>query len=373
MPLGFGSIFGFAGSLLGNGCLGDAGYTSGESIRSSAVASVALSKQIASAVIAIDNANRLIENYRDQRDISNRTLAITRAQQNQLSTVFWPREEAFLNEFSVPEPIEEVEVMGARYAGRLASAVAFAFAAQLRDARCSARRYCSSANSKQIQDLMMARGVALANARVLGRNIAFTEYQARTDINLSRRMQAVALGRGLINQAMSLFQAAGRGLASAGQVLGAQLGSALEAFGNSREVRANELYRQESGFQDAASVMPGAWPGMSQGYAPSGARMPGTVDVGNIGTSFGLPTGRDMISNPEASNTMIGDSFGLQLSQTDFRDAQNESNNLGKIGNNNLARSGVALFPVIGAPGSVLIDMSRFPLQYVDHKTEGLT
>lgn len=355
----------------GLGCLGDGGYTTAEGIRSSAVANVALAKQVASAIIAIDNANRLIDNYKDQRDISQRTLEIAKAQQAQLSTVYWPREEAFLNEFSVPEPIEEVEVMGSRYAGRLASAVAFAFAGQLREARCNGRRYCSSANTKRIQDLMMARGVALANARVLGRNIAFAEYQARTDVNLSRRMQAVAIGRGLIAQAMSLFAAAGKGLAGAGQVLGGQLSSALEAFGDARENRANQLYRQSSGFRDA-EVMPGAWPGMYDGYAPSGARMPGTVN-GDIGTSFGLISGYDMMTNPQAGSTMTGDSTGWSTAteMTDSRSSQHEAQNLARIGNNDLARSGTAIFPLIGSPGTVAIDMDMFPLKYVDDRSEG--
>lgn len=368
----------FFGGFFGNGCLGDAGYSSGETIRSTAVANVALAKQIAAAAIAIDNANRLIDNYKDQRDISKRTLEISKAQQNQLSTVFWPREEAFLNEFSVPEVVEEVEVMGARYAGRLVSAVAFAFSAQLKEARCSAPRYCTSANTKRIQDLMMARGVAMANARVLGRNIAFAEYQARQDINLSRRMQAVALGRGLINQAMSLFQAAGQGFAAAGRVLGSQLSSSLEAFGYNREVRANELARQAGGFQDASAVMPGAWPGMYDGAAPSDARMPGTVqDVPSFQnriSNFGYNSGTQAMYDLSAPNLMKGDESGLSRGEPEqLNYSQAEKMNDARIGNNDLARSGIFSFPVIGAPGTVLVDMSKFPLKYVDDKTEGMT
>lgn len=357
-------------------CLGDAGYRSGETIRSSAVASAALARQVAAGVIAIDNANRLIDNYRDQRDISNRTIEIARQQQNQLATVYWPREEQFLAEFSTPEPVEEVEVMGRRYAGRLVSAVAAAFAAQLREARCSMRRYCTSANKKLIQDLMMARGVAMANARVLGRNIAFAEYQARNDINLSRRMQAIGLGRGLIDQAMTLYQAAGRGFAAAGEALGAQLSTSLESFGYQRTVRANERAREAGGFANPA-VMAGAYPtsGAQDAYMPdpnpswNGQPLPGA-------TMFGFQSGQQSFYDLSAGSVMDGDTTGLsQTSQPNvFKELQAEKMNDSKIGNNDLIRTGSFTFPVVGAGlGAVTVTMDAFPLKYADHLTEGYT
>jgi hypothetical protein len=216
-------------------CYSDVSYVAGEGIRAAATGSVALAKQVASALIAIDNANRLVDNYRDQRDIAQRAQDIAEAQQQQLETVFWPREAAFLAEFSTPEPIESVEVMGARYAGRLIAPLAAAFAKELRALRCAARRHCTSANQKQLQDILLARGVAMANARVIGRNIGFAEFQARTDINLSRRMQAVSMGRGLINDAMTLLRAAGAGYAGAGQELSQQFNSSFTRFQYERQ------------------------------------------------------------------------------------------------------------------------------------------
>ena len=179
-------------------CVGDIGYSIAETTRSGASVAVGYAKQAASALIAIDNANQLVDNYRDQRDIARRGYNISKQQHDHVKTVFWPRDMQFLNEFSAPEGIETVEVMGRRYGGRLAAAVAGAFAVQLKEAKCSARRYCTSANTKAVSDLMMARSTAIGNARVLGRNIAFAEFQARTDANYERRMQAVARGRGLM-------------------------------------------------------------------------------------------------------------------------------------------------------------------------------
>lgn len=350
------------------GCLGSSGYISGENIRSGAVAAAALARQIAAAAIAIDNANRLIDNYKDQRDIAQRSIDIAREQQDQLRTVFWPREAQFLAEFSTPEAIETVEAMGSRYAGRLVSSVAQAFAVQLKEARCSFSRYCTSANRKLIQDLMLARGTAIANARVLGRNIAFAEYQARTDVNLSRRMQAVAIGRGLVNQAMSLYAAAGQGFAAAGGVLGAQLNSALEAFG----------YARQQGREARMQVE--AWNTQEQGAAPT-ARMPGTVAEpswngqqlpGTI-NGFGAQSSGQSMFDLNASDVMRGDESGLSKTSpyTNFKELTAEKMNDSKIGNNDLARTGKFIFPVIGAPGSVIVDLSKFPLQYVDDKTAG--
>lgn len=342
-------------------CVGDSGYTSGETIRSSAVAAAALARQVAAAAIAIDNANRLIDNYKDQRDISQRSLDIAREQQNQLRTVFWPREAQFLAEFSTPEAVEAVEVMGARYAGRLVSTVAGTFAAQLKDARCSFRRYCTSANHKLIQDLLAARAVAMANARVLGRNIAYAEFQARNDMNLSRRMQAVALGRGLINQAMSLYQAAGRGLANAGETLAGQFNTAFEAFGYYNQER-----RAARGRLDELQMAD------SNIKTPDVARMPGTVPPQTF-TKFGLESSMERMRSLDASDVMKGDESGLSATSKPnvFKDLQSEKHNDSKIGNNDLAPSGRFTFPVIGAPGTVTIDMSVFPLKYVDDKTEG--
>ena len=203
-------------------CMDGSGYESGEKIRTAAVSQAAMIRRVAALAIAIDNALQAVANYKKQRDIAKRSLAISKAQQKQLQDVYWPRELEFLAEFGTPEAIETVEVMGRRYGGRLLASIAGAFAKALREARCGGSRYCTSANRKMVQDLLLARSTAMANARVLGRNIAFAEFQARTDTNFNRRMQAIAIGRGLMGDAAKLLQNAAGGLASAGNIISRQ-------------------------------------------------------------------------------------------------------------------------------------------------------
>jgi hypothetical protein len=345
-----------------NNCLGDIGYVKAEALKSSATAKAALARQVASAIIAIDNANRLVANYKDQRDIAQRAQDIAKAQQDQLETVFWPREEEFLTEFSNPEPIETVEVMGARYAGRLVSSIAAAFAREFHALRCSARRYCTGANQKQLQDLMMARGSAMASARVLGRNIAFAEFQARTDINLSRRMQAVSLGRGLINDAMTLLSAAGRGYAAAGAEIGANLSSAIEAFQTQRSIRADAL---ESGTAQDRSYAPG-----TTGRGWNGGQHPNAVAKQN----FGLQSSTERFRDTGAASVMQSGTKDMSATNKPgaFENLQVDKGNEGRVGNSSLARTGIYTFPVISG-SAVVVDMSKFPLFYTDHLGEGYT
>ena len=337
-------------------CLGDSGYNQGETIRASGVSTAMLIKQAAAVVIAVDNANQLVDNFRRQRDIARRGWAISRQQQDHLQSVFWPREGEFLNEFSVPEAIETVEVMGRRYGGRLAAAVAGAFATRLKEAKCSAPRYCTSANTKNVQDLMMARSVALGNARVLGRSIAFAEYQARTDANYERRMQAVALGRGLMQQAASLYASAGEGLASVGQMLSSRLGNAIQAFGVYNEMRnAANTYR--------GSISTG-------GAQPFGNNLDSLQGV----QGFGLSSSMQGFTNRNSSDVFAdplfaGDTTGLSAdNMKPFPNMQNETQmNEAVVGNRDLIRTGMVTFPVAGITGgSVTVDMERFGLMYAD-------
>lgn len=114
--------------------LTDFGYIAGEGARTTAADAASIIRQVAAGLIAIDNANRLVENYKKQRDIQDRMLEISEQQQMHMEQVYWPRDIQFLNEFSVGEAIEAVETMGRRYAGRLVSTVAGAFAPKLKEA-----------------------------------------------------------------------------------------------------------------------------------------------------------------------------------------------------------------------------------------------
>lgn len=356
-------------------CIGDSGYSEGEARRAAAVQLAAVISQTAAVAIAIDNAKRLIENMRMQRDIQRRVTNISEKQQNQIATVFWPREEAFLNEFANPDPIEEVEVMGRRYGGRLVAAVAGKFATAIAEARCNFRRYCTSANKKVLQDLMMARASAIANARVLGRNIAFAEFQARTDVNYNRRFQAVALGRSLQGEALSLLKAAGDGLARAGEEVSKSLSGALYDFGNARGKylaageRLDDLasgnfvnpypnYAQSSAYMQssyAASTQPFAW---ATGVNTNFSSYQGSG-------YFDLQTSQTM-SDPTPS-------FGTNPFISPNRSLQFEQWNNGDVGNRDLVRDGTYTYPVQGNMygGFVTVKMSDFMMKYADHKTEG--
>jgi hypothetical protein len=338
------------------------GYDAGEAKRSAAVKMAANIRRAAAIAIAIDNAVRLVANYKDQRDIAQRSQDISEAQQNQIRTVFWPREEAFLAEFSTPEPIEDVEVMGRRYGGRLASTVAKQFADALKEAKCSFPRYCTSANSKVLQDLMMARSLAIANARVLGRNIAFAEYQARTDVNYNRRLQAVSLGRGLINEAMSLYAAAGRGLAGVGAELSAQFNSALEAFGYAARGPDARTFSQQAFTSAEGSRRP-----------VSGAAGDDYLQTVN---KYGFESSQQSFTNIDTSSAPFRGPDPTGLSEKARIPEQTalskEHFNRGDVGPDNLVPQGTVVFPVESIfGGTVAVNLGEYMLQYVDDKSPG--
>lgn len=361
-------------------CLGDAGYKQGEIIRAQAAKTASIIRQVAAIAIALDNANQLVENYKDQRDISDRALVIAEKQQKQISDVYWPREAQFLGEFSAPEAIESVVVMGRRYGGRLAAMVSGGFAAQLRDARCSFSRYCTSANKKLIQDLLMARSVGIANARALGRSIAFAEYQARNDTNYQRRMQAVAMGRGLAQQAATLYAAAGRGLASAGQAISEQLSSSLEAFGYARRDYRNVMGGAPGGYNSV--LMQGqtelAQRQINNGRAPVSSGVSSMAWDGQLAT-FGYGSAMNSFTSLSASNTFgeynVASPWNLsqhgQPSPWVFQQAERQMNEA-DVGNRDMARFGTHEYAVKGITGgSVTVSMGDFPLYYTDEYNPG--
>lgn len=361
-------------------CLGDQGYKQGEVIRAQAAKSAALIRQVAAVAIALDNANQLVENYKDQRDISDRALKIAEKQQKHISETFWPREEQFLAEFSTPEPIEAVAVMGRRYGGRLASMVSGGFAQQLREARCSFQRHCTSANKKLIQDLLMARSIGIANARALGRSIAFAEFQARNDVNYERRMQAVAMGRGLMQQAATLYENAGKGLASAGQMIKNDLNQALELFGYSRRDYRNAQGGAPGGYQSVLMQGQSEYAQRSINNGPSqvasgvsSQRWDGSL------AQFGYGSAMNSFTSLNASNTFgeyqVNSSWNLsergQPSPWVFQQAERQMNEA-DVGNRNLARFGTHEYAVKGITGgSVTVSMGDFPLYFADEYNPG--
>lgn len=220
-------------------CVNAVGYTHGECIRSNAAKTMALVRLAAMTLIAVKNADTAIDNFKKQYEIAKRSMKIAEEQQKQLQEVYWPRELRFLAEFATGknrdgvEKVEAVETLGRRYGGRLISAVADRFAKKLHETRCDMPRYNTSANRKAMQDIMLARSQAIATARILGRHVAFVEVMAREDQDWNRRMAAVALGRGIMQNVASLMANAAQGMAQSGQAALAGLNSAIGEVGYS--------------------------------------------------------------------------------------------------------------------------------------------
>ncbi|KMQ97347.1 hypothetical protein RF55_2320 [Lasius niger] len=350
---------------------GENGYERGESIRAKAARNAASAKSAVVSAQAILTATQTIKNFQRQKDIAKRALRIAQEQQEQLEKVFWPRELQFLNEFSTPEVVEEIEVMGRRYAGRLVSHVAAKYARETEKLRCGISRYCSSALRSNLQALMLSKAAAMSSARVLGRNIAFAEWMVRNETNYSRRMQAIALGRGYMANAAALLGAASDNLSQAGQRALTGLNSALSTFGSditeafSAQARLDELGAMKPSSSKtmpykppntAAVTWPGAGSGMRTGSASQAAMS--STQVPYLGFANALSTNLTSLSSSQF--------FGTSS-------AQNETQvNNGRMNNDDLARTGQITFQTLKGD-EVVIDMDKFPLGAVARYSPGDT
>lgn len=334
-------------------CLSGSGYQSGETERATAQQTAAMILGAEAAVFAVDNAMQLIKNYNKQKAVAKRANAIKKAYQNMLATTFWPRDTKYLNEFANSEvnyPVEDVEVMGRRYAGRLVSMVAKKFADLIKEAKCNLSRYCTSANKKTLQDLLLARSNAIASARMAGRQMAFKEGRARIDVNFKRRHAAVSLGEGLIAEASSLYAAAGQAYAAIGNNLAAQfnsnlgqLGAAVGAY-SSASTRLDSLQNMR---QDNTII-----------YGPTSFGVANTWDSmygsGNSNTFESYRVGASPISSmqPNAGLSTVYSSNGEAV-----------LNGSQLINQRDLARSGSYTYVVEGIPvGTVTVNMGDFQL-----------
>jgi hypothetical protein len=336
-------------------CLSGEGYSEGEGARAEAQQQAAIVKAIAAGVIAADNAYRLYENYKAQRKIARRANVIKEDYQNFLIGNFWPKEENYLNEFANPdthgEAPEDVEVMGSRYAGRLIPMIAKKFADEIAAAKCNFARYCTSANKKILQDLMLARSNALASARVAGRQMAFKEWRAKIDQNYKRRIAAVTVGDGMIAEAGELYQAALGAYRVAGADLETQFNSALGSLGG-----AIGQYRSANTREASLTAMRQDVNNRTV-YAPS---------------AFGVDNTWDQMTGG-GSNTFGGYSIGLSsngLNSYSGLSGVYSSNgeamlNGGQIFNQlDLARSGSYTYEVASIiPGTVTVNMGDFQLK----------
>lgn len=360
------ALFGI-GDLLGIAdCVGDEGYREGELIRASAVKQASLIRQATAILIAVDNSFRVIENYRKQRDIADRSTRMSEEQQSHLENTYWPRELQFLNEFANPEERESVEVMGRRYAGRMVASIADVFAKKEKQMRCDRSRYCASDYTRQWMNLQMQKAYGISQARVMGRTIAFAQFRAYKDTDDQRRRQAIMVGKGLVGQAAALMQNAARGLANAGSVAAAGLNQALEGVGAAFQ------YRGPSSAEFFNTNMNTAQQGQGrqQQFAPAYGEQ-------SIGGAFGFDSSQAAFSQIDASNqvfTQQADTLGTDSSAGMFHNRQAERQNEADVGNRDRARTGIMIYPFVdsdGDVGQITVKMTDFPLTFVDDKQPG--
>jgi hypothetical protein len=366
-------------------CISPQGYASAERIRFAAVTTNATLKMAQLVYEASRNGQDLIDNYRKQHELAKRAQAIAEAIQGQQG-MFWAAEQQFANEFSAPEPIEDVEVMGRRYAGRLVSSVLGGFATKIHEIKCNMNRYCTSANMKALQDIYLMRSFAVTAARTLGRNIAFAEYQARTDLNWERRKQAAALGRKLGGDASGLIKSAGAGLASIGAGYEQGLNSALKAIGyesgrmfetnRPSYEQVNAQYEQPAYQSNRGSQMYGpedTYGGYSSNggepmYGPESTYGANSLATSISGNEVGPPD--DMISEKDFRADGNGEAYDGDDMPSVYRDSLNED----MPGAQDKVRSGKWAFPVQGGgKGFVEVDMDKFAVAYADHLNANMT
>lgn len=341
-------------------CLSGAGYSAGENSRATAQRTIAIYKAAVSGTIASYNAYQLYGNYKEQRKIARRANIIKEDYQNFLIANFWPKEENYLNEFVNPdthgEAPEDVEVMGSRYAGRLIPMIAKKFADEIAAAKCNFSRYCTSANKKTLQDLMLARSNAIASARVAGRQIAFKEWRAKIDQNYKRRIAAVSLGDGMIAEAGELYSAALGAYRAAGADLEGQFNSALGSLGSavgsyqSADTRIDSLKGLR--MDDTVAYAPSAF-GVQNTWSQMTGGGSNTFGGYNIGLSNNGLNSYNGLSTVYSSNGEAGLNMGQIFNQLD------------------LTRTGSFTYPVVD--GTVTINMGDFLLKDVAEKDQGDT
>jgi hypothetical protein len=354
-------------------CISNSAYTTAENLRTGAALTNAVLKSSQLVYEAYRSGQDLIDNYRKQNDLARRAQDIAEAIQGQ-QAVFWAAEDQFRDEFTQPEPIEDVEVMGRRYSGRLVSSILGKFADKIHEIKCSMNRYCTSANMKALQDIYLMRSFAVSTARTLGRNIAHAEYQARTDLNWEKRKQAAALGRKLAGDGASLIAAAGRGLASMAAGHEQSLNSALQAAGLAWT--RPDLSPDRPGARDSAGMVETEDDTYTSGSTVYGPSTSSTYQSNNGAQMYGADAayqsngGQPMygVEQPPADLLGAGDQLNTSSGMyTDDQDLYRDGSNQNFNGPVDKVRRGAIDFPVIGGPGVVHVDMDKFEVGYADH------
>lgn len=347
-------------------CISQKGYRDAETIRFEAVSFASTLKQVLAVAAFAVHAAEAIANFKKLSDISSRGISIEESQHGHMRDVYWPAENQFLAEFVQPTPWESQAVLTDRYAGRMWPPIAAAFARKIHELQCNKPRYCATAFRRALQELLVARAAAKANALTLASQIAFAEVEANDDRDFEQRKQAIALRKGLVAQAAALMASAANGLAAAGSDALRGSINAITAFGYARSDAASD-----PGFYNTTGRNLG-----NQFGGPVAAR--GGNALGNAGSIGG------MAGDEAASFTADGVSQGFSgrsappgsdslLATTSMQgpyhagDANTSTGNFAGGQQQDLARGGIVELLVPSSGGTLRIDFGNLELVDVSH------
>lgn len=363
----------------------DQDYITAERIRAEALRTSQRARQTAATAFAIAQGVELVRAYRKQKRLADRGLKLSEEMHDRIRKVFHPRELEFLKEFGYDGglEIENPDVVGRRYGGRLRAIVAKAYAEKEKQILCAAPRYCTSSTQKILQDLRQERAFALANASIMGRNIAFSEYRAQVDLARKRRLQAIGLGKGLASQAATMAEAAGRGLAGRIDSAARGLNKAMNDFVNagidySRYDRADAVRRAGGTWEDVVNIERNLMGG-EQSYMPSvysansGLQTASSLQAHSMSAFTNLQSAEQLMDNETrgASSSQRFHSRAADSGFNNFGSVQHDNWNHGELGNADTVRGGRKIYSATGSPWTgyyVTVDMNDFDLLAVDDK-----
>lgn len=357
-------------------CMTDIGYKEGEQIRSDAVQNAARIRQAVALVIAIDNAQQVIDGYNKQHAIAQRSVNISERQQWRLQSVFWPRELDFLAEFANPGPNTISTKIPQYYAGMLQASVLAKFGPEYQKIRCSRGRYQKSQYQKNLSDVTMAMSSAYNNARHMGFDVSRLEKFARDDRDYQRRFQAIAMGRGLLQAAAGIMAAGAKALNAASSSYAGRFNSAMEALGSaygrtqaSADDRAvwKDAYKRSTEIPMTANQSDP----YSQGYGLKSYLAEQSVSFTPSTQVEQSMAGVGGISGGGTGGLGIGGVMGGQGSYSNVNYmAQSQQINNGYVGNRDRVRTGIVSFPL--SYGYVDVDIDQFGFAFADDEQVGI-
>lgn len=266
----------------------DRGYKSAQTVIIDAVKVASLAKEAASIAALASNMELMVSNASAQQKIKKRSLAIEQSKQKHAEDVYWPKETSFGEEYAGPQAlqreIEDVSVLGKRYAGRLLAIVNYKYSVRESKLEANKYRYETSTWESALTDLYIEKTREQVNARVIARLIAESEYQAKTDVNYARALQALSTIYGMQADPASFLSTATRILGYSGDRLSAQFAESLGS--NMRSISdIAQAYSMQNSLQkisDTGQVINGF------SNLPA-SRIPGAYSINPTGFGFGLP------------------------------------------------------------------------------------